>query len=414
MTDKNTMIQFRNCRLLHDGLVEKHQLWIRGGKIIDPEPVFYMEKVKPSLVVDCNDALIVPGFIDLQINGGYGYDFSSEPDRLAEALQVVSKGLLRTGVTSYCPTIVTSPPHIYKQVLPQLGKKAGGVHGATVLGAHVEGPFINPEKKGAHPAEHMLTFAEGPSVLERVYGSLDNITLLTLAPELPGTLEAVAALHDRGIVVSVGHSNGNLEQGEAAVQAGASFITHLFNAMLPFHHRDPGLVGLLTSKLLPKPVFYGIISDGIHTHPAALRIAHRTHPHGLVLVTDAMAALGLGEGAHNIGQLAVEVRDRRAFLPGTATLAGSIATMDECIRRFIKAAGVSVVEAITAATLHPAQLLSITDCKGSLNPGTDADFLMLSDSGDTLGNIDILRTYIAGECVYEKTGVLPLKITPVT
>ncbi|KAK7070228.1 putative N-acetylglucosamine-6-phosphate deacetylase, partial [Halocaridina rubra] len=135
------------------------------------------------------------------------------------------------------------------------------------------------------------------------------------------------------------HSNGNLEDGEAAVNCGASFITHLFNAMLPFHHRDPGLVGLLTSKLVSRPVHYGIIADGMHTHPAALRIAYRTHPKGLVLVTDAMSAMGLGEGEHHIGQLLVRVEGKRALLAGTETLAGSIVTMDDCVRHFIHEAG---------------------------------------------------------------------------
>ncbi|XP_018014837.1 N-acetylglucosamine-6-phosphate deacetylase isoform X2 [Hyalella azteca] len=341
--------------------------------------------------------------------GGYGFDFSSDPTKVAEAVSVVSKGLLSTGVTSFCPTLVTSPPELYKKVLPQLSRRPGSRAGAAVLGAHVEGPFINPEKKGAHPPEHMLTFAKGPGVLEEVYGSLEHVAMITLAPELPGAEQAVEFLAQRRVVVSVGHSSGSLEQGEAAVVAGASFITHLFNAMLPFHHRDPGLVGLLTSKVVPRPVYYGIISDGVHTHPAALRIAHRTHPGGLVLITDAMAALGLGEGEHNIGQLAVEVRGRRAFLPGTDTLAGSIATMDECIRRFIKAAGVSLEEGVRAATEHPARLLGLATTKGSLVAGADADFVMLGDDGDTLGNVDVMRTFIAGQCVYERPGLPALQ-----
>lgn len=130
----------------------------------------------------------------------------------------------------------------------------------------------------------------------------------------------------------------DISVGEAAVENGASLVTHLFNAMLPFHHRDPGLVGLLSSDKIPKGkiVYYGIISDGVHTHPAALRIAHRTHPDGLIIVTDAISAMGLEEGTHRIGQLAIQVRDKKAFIAGTNTLCGSIATMDECIRTFKK------------------------------------------------------------------------------
>lgn len=149
----------------------------------------------------------------------------------------------------------------------------------------------------------------------------------------------ISELVNHGITVSVGHSMADLCDGERAVHHGATLITHLFNAMLPFHHRDPGLVGLLASDNLPpgKTVYFGIISDGVHTHPSALRIAYRTHCDGLILVTDAISAMGLEEGLHRIGQLEVEVRSGRAYVAGTDTLCGSIAPMDECVRFFKKA-----------------------------------------------------------------------------
>lgn len=201
-----------------------------------------------------------------------------------------------------------------------------------------------------------------------------------------------------GITVSLGHSNSSLLQGERGFAYGASFITHLFNAMLPFHHRDPGLVGLLTSKKLPesKTVFYGIIADGIHTHPAALRIAFSSNPKGLVLVTDAMSAMGLKTGTYCIGESVVEVSDKRAVIAGTDTLSGSIATMDYCIRFLKKSTDCSLVEALECVTLHPAQVLGITNFKGTLDFETDADFVLLDE------NLHVQSTYINGRCVWRK------------
>ncbi|KAK0159847.1 hypothetical protein PV327_010914 [Microctonus hyperodae] len=202
------------------------------------------------------------------------------------------------------------------------------------------------------------------------------------------------------------HSTANLKQGEEAVKCGASFITHLFNAMLPFHHRDPGLVGLLTSDEIPKSkiIHYGIIADGIHTHPAALRIAHRTHPEGLVLVTDAISALGLQEGLHRLGQFDVEMRNGRAYIANTDTLCGSTTAMSQCVRYFKDATGCSIVHALEAATLHPAKVIGIQSWKGVLDFGADADFIMLSD------DLMILSTWIAGKRVYPNSGTIPKDI----
>lgn len=168
-----------------------------------------------------------------------------------------------------------------------------------------------------------------------------NVKIVTLAPEIDETGEITRELNQRGITVSMGHSMANLEDGERAAQNGARLITHLFNAMVPFHHRDPGLLGLVASDKIPQgqTMYFGIIADDVHTHPAALRIAHRVNPNGLVLVTDAISALGLEEGIHRIGQMEMEVRDGKAYVANTNTLCGSIAPLDECVRNFKKATG---------------------------------------------------------------------------
>ncbi|GAA6081823.1 N-acetylglucosamine-6-phosphate deacetylase, partial [Tachysurus ichikawai] len=264
---------------------------------------------------------------------------------------------------------------------------------------HLEGPFISEEKRGAHPPQFLRSFTKGGVAdLFETYGQLENVAMVTLAPELPNSGPAICELARRGIAVSLGHSMADLCQAEEAVLKGASFITHLFNAMLPFHHRDPGIVGLLTSDRVPagRTVYYGMIADGIHTHPAALRIAHRAHSEGLVLVTDAVPAMGLPAGRHRMGQQEIHIQGLHAYVAGTKTLTGSIATLDMCVRHFKQASGCTVEAALEAASLHPAQLLGISHRKGTLEYGADADFVILDDS------LTVLETYIAGEQVWRK------------
>ncbi|KAF5890072.1 N-acetylglucosamine-6-phosphate deacetylase [Clarias magur] len=371
-----SITQFVNCRILRDHRLERYththththtlpvteskylivlniivcacvcvcreDLWVRDGKILNPEKLFFDEQGFADHKVDCRNKIIAPGFIDVQINGGYGIDFSQVSDDITGGVAQVARKLLEHGVTSFCPTLVTSPPDIYHQVIPQLKVKDGGADGAGVLGLHLEGPFISVEKRGAHPPRFLCTFSKGGVAdLYETYGHLENVAMVTLAPELPNSGPAISELAGKGIAVSLGHSMADLSQAEEAVLQGASFITHLFNAMLPFHHRDPGIVGLLTSDRVPggRTVYYGMIADGIHTHPAALRIAHRAHPAGLVLVTDAVPAMGLPAGRHSLGQQEIHIQGLHAYVAGTKTLSGSIATMDMCVRHFKQASG---------------------------------------------------------------------------
>ncbi|XP_043955689.1 N-acetylglucosamine-6-phosphate deacetylase [Gambusia affinis] len=391
------IIQFTNCRILREHKLQREDLWVRDGKILDPEKLFFDEKGYADCRLDCGGAIVAPGFIDVQINGGYGVDFSQPCEDVSAGVSLVAKKILEHGVTSFCPTLVTSPPAVYHQVLPQVNIHNGGPDGAGVLGFHLEGPFISSEKRGAHPERFLRTFQSGGTDdLMETYGSLDNVAMVTLAPELPHSQSVVSTLRQKGVTVSLGHSVANLSQAEDAVRHGASFITHLFNAMLPFHHRDPGIVGLLTSDQIPagRTVFYGMIADGIHTNPAALRIAHRAHPSGLVLVTDAIMAMGLPPGRHTLGQQVVQIQGLHAYVAGTKTLSGSIATMDMCVRHFKQAAGCSVEDALEAAALHPARLLGISHRKGSLQYGADADLVLLDDG------LRVRTTYISGEEVW--------------
>jgi len=398
----NEILQFTNCLILRGHALVEDDLFVRNGKILDPQAVFFQERVWTNRRIDCRGNIIAPGFIDLQINGAFGVDFScdvTDEETGKQSLDTVGKGILAHGVTSYCPTVVTSPPEVYHKVLPALPRRRGGKDGAGVLGVHVEGPFISPEKKGAHPLQHVRAPKAGYSSVEEVYGpGLSNVSVITIAPELDGAMQAIDGCVANGISVSVGHTTAELAQGEEAVRRGATLVTHLFNAMQTFHHRDPGLVGLLTSQQLDgKKVWYGIIADGIHTHPAALRIAYRTNFPSLVLVTDAICAMGFQDGSYQFGQQHIEVRGDEAYVAGTHTLTGSVATMHKSFLKFKKSSRCSVVEALEAASLHPAEALGIQHSKGTLNFGADADFVILEED-----NLNVLSTWIDGQKVYEE------------
>ncbi|KFO65677.1 Putative N-acetylglucosamine-6-phosphate deacetylase, partial [Corvus brachyrhynchos] len=372
----------------------REDLWVREGKILNPEKLFFDEKGSADVQLDCKDSIIAPGFIDVQINGGFGVDFSLATDDFKSGIDLVSQKILSHGVTSFCPTLVTSPPSVYHQVLPQISVRNGGAHGAGILGAHLEGPFISKEKKGAHPEHCLRTFEAGAfQDLLATYGSLDCVQIVTLAPEMRRSSEVIQELTKRGICVSLGHSVANLSQAEEAVQHGATFITHLFNAMLPFHHRDPGIVGLLKPPC-PSGLAFAVFSVIIHTPLQPLWAPWSNG--SLVLVTDAIAGMGLAPGRHTLGQQVVEIDGLNTYIAGTKTLSGSVATMDTCVRHFQEATGCSVETALEAASLHPAQLLGIEHKKGTLNYDSDADFLMLND------NLYVQATYIAGEEVWRQ------------
>ena len=387
------VIQFWNCFLIKNHEKIKDDLWIRDGKILDPHVLFFDEHVAADVKIDCKGLIIAPGYIDVQINGGFGVDFSSDIESIETGIGIVCEKLLQYGVTSFCPTIVTSAKETYHQLLPRIANSSTNTRGATVLGLHLEGPFINKEKKGAHKELYIEALdSQGINKMIEHYGTLNFVKIVTMAPEQPFALKTIEDLTTKGITVSIGHTMGCLDIAADAANCGARFITHLFNAMLPFHHRDPGVVGLLTStpQDLRGPIYFGIIADGNHTHPTAVRIAHRSHPEGLVLVSDAIAALGLRPGKHCLGTVEVEIHDGKATVAGLKTLAGSIASLDYCVRQFKEFTGCSKVQALEAASLHPAQLLQISDRKGTLNYGADADIIMLND------DLEVQATFIAG------------------
>eukprot|EP00468_Gymnochlora_sp_CCMP2014_P001021 CAMPEP_0167740340 /NCGR_PEP_ID=MMETSP0110_2-20121227/219_1 /TAXON_ID=629695 /ORGANISM="Gymnochlora sp., Strain CCMP2014" /LENGTH=436 /DNA_ID=CAMNT_0007624215 /DNA_START=147 /DNA_END=1457 /DNA_ORIENTATION=- len=407
------VVKYINARIMRGGTISKlneEYLWTRGGKIIDPMARFWqaakLRQYAAEVVVDCKGLILVPGYIDLQLNGAFGIDFTSlaqtadgEESKAQSDIKYVAKRVLEHGVTSFSPTIITSSAKSYEKLSKILVRTPGGREHCNILGAHLEGPFISELKYGCHPASLVRKPYRGYASIQSVYGEklLSETDIITLAPEISGALSVVQPLSEKGILVSCGHSMAKLNLAEKALHSGARMVTHLFNAMPTFHHRDPGLVGLLGSTK-DKP-YYGIISDGIHAHPNSVRIAFKAHPEGAVLVTDAMSAMGLGEGNFQLGETTVTIKDDRATTNNGKTLAGSIARMDLCVRNFREFTGCSTVQAIEAATLRPAEALGISNQKGTLNIGSDADMLLVDDQ------LNVCATIVGGEFAWRLHGL---------
>ncbi|CAG7927145.1 unnamed protein product [Penicillium olsonii] len=385
--------KFTNCRLVRGSSLIEQDLWIDSltGKILKDQEAFYELHLSPDEIIDLGGRIIAPGMIDVQLNGAHGFDFSvpaESKEEYDEGLRMVNKGLARTGVTSYLPTVVSSTAEVYHKVLPSLGPTAK-VHqpedGAESLGAHAEGPFISPGRNGIHKSEVLLA-AETFADILACYGA-DNVNpnpikMITAAPEVGNMMAQIPEIAKRGIIYSIGHSDATYEQAVTATHQGARMITHLFNAMRPFYHRNPGIFGLLGQSERRRP-FYGVIADGIHLHPTSIKIAYNAHPEGLVLVTDAMRLCGLPDGVYDWtnGERIVKT-GARLTLEGSDKIAGSSATLIECVNNFRRWSGASTAAAINAVTAVPARLLGLEGVKGSLESGADADLVILGECED--------------------------------
>ncbi|KAL4802876.1 hypothetical protein BDV18DRAFT_145721 [Aspergillus unguis] len=396
-TPDSRVIKFTNCRIVKgDDLVDQ-DVWIDSttGKILRDQEAFYGLHLSPDEVIDLGGRILAPGLIDCQLNGAQGFDFSvpqSSKKEYDEGLRMVNKGLARTGVTSYLPTVVSSTAEVYRQVLPSLGPAGSNRDpndGAESLGAHIEGPFLSPGRNGIHKTD-VLRAAKTPEDLvecygaENLYGESKTVRLITAAPEVGNMMSNIPHIVAQDIIYSIGHSDCTYEQALAATDQGATMITHLFNAMRPFYHRNPGIFGVLghQSERIRRP-FYGVIADGIHLHPTSIRIAYNAHPTGLVLVTDAMRLCGLPDGIYEWTNAERIVKTgARLTLEGSDKIAGSSATLIECVNNFRRWSGASTAQALNAASATPARLLGLQGIKGSLDSGADADLLVLSDKDD--------------------------------
>ncbi|KAJ4231193.1 N-acetyl-glucosamine-6-phosphate deacetylase [Fusarium falciforme] len=393
--------RFTNCRVAKQGKLMEEDVWFssKTGTILSSQSAFFDDNALPDNSIDLGGRIVSPGLIDVQLNGAFGFNFStllSNGDEYAKEVQAVNRRLVATGVTSYVPTLTSQKPELYQQVLPYLGPSQGSRladDGAESLGAHVEGPFLSPNKNGVHNKE-VLRAAESFSDIEECYGTLNlgdgktgipsTIKKITLAPERGQMTSLIPELRSRGIICSIGHTEATYEEASSAVKAGATMITHLFNAMRPLHHRNPGIFGLLGNPQSPQRPYYGVIADGIHLHPTTVTVAFKAYPSGFILVTDAMHMMGLPDATYewtNGGVASTIVKKGpTCLLEGTETIAGSSISLIECVNNFLNWSGASIPEALDAVTTTPAKMLQVFGTKGTLDFGADADLVVLSET----------------------------------
>ena len=330
--------------------------------------------------VDLGDVTLVPGSLDLHVHGGAGgsHDDGADGIRTAVALH------RRHGTTRSVLSLVANP-------VPDLVRSLGAIRDAmsadpTVLGAHLEGPFLSPHAAGAHAHEHLVdpTPARIEALLEAGEGVLRQVTI---APELDGALDAIRRLVDGGVVAAVGHTTCSGDVARGAFDAGATVLTHAFNAMPGIHHREPGPI---MAAVADERVTLELILDGVHVAPAVAGLLLRAAPGRVALVTDAMAATGSADGRYRLGSLEADVRDGIARLAGTDTIAGSTLTQDRALRIAVGEVGLALPDAVGALTVVPARALGLQDRYGLLRAGSAADVVALTPG------LEVARVWAAG------------------
>ena len=343
---------------------------VRDGRIERVGPRPELDGGTVDALIDAAGGYICPGFIDLQVNGGGGVMLAEAPS--VGSVERMARALVRTGTTSFLATIVTAPEERMIEALNAVrDADQAPPPGARVLGAHLEGPFINPIRKGAHD-ERYIRDPDIELFQRLVDASGGSLRLITLAPELPGALDLIAAAREANVVVSIGHTDATYEETLRAIDAGATFATHIFNAMRPLSQRDPGVIGVL----LTSDITAGLIADGVHVHPANLELVYRAKGPGRVaLVTDALGAEP-GETSFRLYGQEIAVRDGACYLPD-GTLAGSALTMAGAVRNMHFLAGVPLLDAVRMATVTPASVPGLAHDMGVLRPAARGDIVLL-------------------------------------
>lgn len=360
----------RNARVVTpDGVLSGGRVRIDGSRIVEVAPGVAGDDtgVGAADAEDLDGAWLLPGFIDIHVHGGGGHDVASSPEDTAAALAFHR----RHGTTRALVSLVTAPVDALTRQLRWIAELAGERDG-PVLGAHLEGPFLSPIRRGAQNPAFLLE-PDRSVFAGLVAAAAGTLRSVTLAPELPAALDLVADVQAAGAVAAVGHSDATYAQASAAVDAGATLATHLFNGMRPLHHREPGIIG----AALHHDLACELINDGVHVHPAITELVAR-RPGNLVFVTDAMDAAGVGDGSYELGGQHVRVRDGQARL-ADGSLAGSTLTLDAAVRRAVLECGIPIDVAAACASTNPARVLGIDDVCGSIAPGRDADLVVLDE-----------------------------------
>jgi len=367
--------------------IEDAALLIEHGLIVATGKRAEVSAPANAKIIDFGNAVLAPGLVDIHIHGGAGHDVMEGTNA---SLAAIERHMAGHGVTSYCPTTVTAPIDVTLRSLDALAQAINnsatpdGMR-ARPLGIHLEGPFLSHTKRGVHPPQ--LLQPASLDLFDRMWNAAGgHVNLLTIAPEIDGALDLIAAAANRNICVSLGHSDADLPRALKGIQSGARHATHTFNAMRALDHRQPGLLGaVLTDNSLTAD----IIADGIHVAPAVVDLFIRAKGvERAVLITDAISATGMPDGTYSLGGLEVQVHNSRCESGGR--LAGSVLTLDRALRNTMDFATVSLQHAIRMATFNPARVLGIERRKGILAAGADADITVFTPDGE------VMQTIVAG------------------
>ena len=348
-----------------DGSFLEQAIYINDHRLVDKA-----EYQDDGEVIDAEGLLVLPGLVDIHSHGAAGEDFSDgNPEGLKKILQYEK----RCGITSYCPTSMTFPKERLRQIFASI-KGAQTEDGATVVGINMEGPFLDPAKKGAH-VEKWIAAPDVAFVRELNQDADGLVRLVTLAPNMDGAEEFIKEMHEE-VCISLGHTAADYDCASRAMKLGAHHVTHLYNAMQPFGHRAPGLIG---AAMDDPECMVELICDGYHIHPSAIRAAFRMFgPERVSLISDSMRATGMENGTYELGGQEVTVKDRKAVLKD-GTLAGSATNLYGCMCKAVEF-GIPLEQAIMAATANPARSIGIFDCVGSIRIGKQADLLLVSEN----------------------------------
>jgi len=379
-------ILIRNVRLIGDEEPQLSCLLVRNGKIISVHSEIDSSVLAADSELDGKGHFLIPGMIDVHIHGAEGFDMM---DGTIESVEVVSKACARTGCTSFLATSVSSSLDELLKMVSNVKELAGQEPGAQIAGIHIEGPYLNVKRKGMQNDRYLRHPNQGE--MERIIlntGSL--LKMVTLAPELPGGIEMIRFLREQGIITAIAHSDATYEEAKQAFENGASHVTHCFNGMRPIHHRDPGLV---IAAFEESNVSVQAIVDDVHLHPAIVRLIYREKgPEKMVLITDALQAMGMGDGTYLFGGHEVTVRNGVATLDD-GTLASSTVTMNEALAKTVRT-GIPLSDAVKMATQTPANILGLAH-KGRIRAGADADLVLMNDQ------FEVIWTIINGKMVYK-------------
>lgn len=395
-------ILFTNASIfLPSGFIHNASLYVKEGKILhifkeqDPSALYQGNNIDE--IIDVKGSFLVPGFIDVHVHGGNGYDVMSGNKKDIDGLCQFHAS---KGTTSLLPTTVTHNQHVIetaiKAIMASMKESFVQTKGSEILGIHLEGPFLNAERAGAQNPQYIRK----PNINELnkyVELSQGNIRLMTIAPEQEGALEVIEYGVKHGITMSIGHSDSNYDIVHQAVIKGVSHVTHLFNGMSPLHHREPGVAG---AALMLDALAVEVICDGIHMSKEVISFVFQVKPEDkIVLITDCVSAAGCKNGRYELGSLPIVLKDNQVRLINEnnviGSLAGSCLTMDQALRNVMQFTGLKLEQILPTLTINPAKQIGCSHRKGSIEIGKDADLVILDQK------YGIMATYVNGEKVFE-------------